>query len=247
LALLLLSTRLTALAFTDVAHPLALRPERALGIAASALFHLLLLAALIFLWRTQSVILPPLKSIDVQVLSDATFRKLTAPPGASPQPAPQTSIAVPPLATPAPTPKEQGPPADTGLSGMTHATKLFATTLLKEPASREVRATLPTLDRYERITQLCNIESTEQIRRAIKGSNPDTVSASAFADTTLATLTMTARGAAYRSRRNWYALTFTCTVLPDLSGVADYSFRNGDPIPKDQWEDHNLNAEDTDE
>lgn len=207
----------------------------------SVLAHTALLVALLTLWISRPIVLPPPKSIDVQVLSERDYQRVTVPPQRVPPtsvPAPTTAPTT--LATPvseAPTtpakPTPQLPPSAT-TQGMTHATTLFSAALLKEPASREVRATLPTLDRYERITQLCNIESTEQIRRAIKSSNPDTVSAAAFDDTTLTGLTMTAHGAAYRSKRNWYALTFDCTVLPDLSGVADYSFETGAAIPKDQ-------------
>lgn len=224
-------------------------PERALPISFSLLAHIALLAGLVLFWTTHPISLPPPKSIDVQVLSENDYRQATSPPPAAPaavtSPKQSASASAPPQ--PATKQPPSAPAVSTTPGGMTHATTLFSTAMLREPASREVRATLPTLDRYERITQLCNIETTEQIRRALKASNPDTVSAAAFADTTLSGLTLTAPGASYRSKRNWYALRFECTVLPDLSGVADYSFSTGAAIPKDQWEEHNLNTEDEDD
>lgn len=222
--------------------------RRVYPLSLSALAHGTLIVLLLVFWVVHPVTLQPLRSVDVQVLSEDDYRRVTTLPSEpapfAPAATPQTAIAapvVPPKQTPAPV----APPA--APAGMTHATTLFATAMLKEPASRDVRATLPTLDRYERITQLCNMESTEQIRRALKGSNPDVVSAAAFGETTLSGLTLSATGASYRSKSKWYALRFECTVLPDLSGVADYRFSTGAAIPKDQWEEHNLNAADEDD
>ena len=130
---------------------------------------------------------------------------------------------------------------------MTQATALFSTGLLKEVASTEVRKTLPTLDPYERMTQLCNIEATEQIRRALKGSNPETVAASAFAQTALKDGTLWAPGAAYRSHHTWFYMRYACAVRPDLAGVASFRFALGAPIPKDQWDSHDLIAVDADD
>ena len=105
-----------------------------------------------------------------------------------------------------------------------------------------MRETLPKLAPYERMTQLCNIEATEQIRHVLPKSNPETVAASAFAETTLQNGTLVAPGAAYRSNRKWYALRFECIVKPDLTGVADFRFATGALIPEKEWDSHNLLA-----
>jgi hypothetical protein len=36
-------------------------------------------------------------------------------------------------------------------------------------------------------------------------------------------------------------------VAADLAGVTAFQFRVGEAIPPDQWDAHNLNAEDADE
>ncbi|MBN9305986.1 MAG: hypothetical protein BGO82_00855 [Devosia sp. 67-54] len=242
-----------SLAIDILPHPSERGLERSFGFLTSSVAHVALLMSLLYLWSARPILLPPPKPIDVQVLSETDYARVTEPSPALPfpsvQPAPlQLPRAEASIAKPEETLRQRAPSVPPpAVPSMTHATRLFATALLKEPASTEVRLTLSTLDRYERITQLCNIESTEQIRRSINGSNPDTVSAAAFAETSLANLTMTVNGGAYRSGRNWYALSFVCTVLPDLSGVADYSFKTGAAIPKDLWEEHNLNAQDDDD
>lgn len=242
---------------TDLEAPIQIEtmpvrmPGNFLALSASVVFHLGFVLALWFLTAGRPIPVPTLHSIDVQVISEVQYRSQIA------------SVAV--LASPVPSfdrtlgpsefsslvrdlPDAEAPPAaHTPSHQMVHATHLFSTSVLDEPASREVRATLPTLAPYERITQICNIEATEQIRRADKTSNPETVAASAFGETTLVGGVLTALGAAYRSHAKWYAMRFACTVRNDLAGVADFSFELGAPIPKDQWESHDLIAVDEDD
>ena len=127
------------------------------------------------------------------------------------------------------------------------ATKFYAAGILKEPGMERIRAALGRIDPGERIVQLCNIEGLEQIRRATPSFDPDTLVAYAMADTTTTGMTLGATGGAFRSRRKWYGVAFQCTVAADYSGVTAFSFKLGAVIPEDQWEDHNLNAEDEDE
>ena len=77
--------------------------------------------------------------------------------------------------------------------------------------------------------------------------DPDTLVAYAMADLMASGLTMRATGGAFRSRRKWYGVAFTCTVAADYSGVTGFEFQLGDAIPEAQWEAHDLNAEDIDE
>ena len=130
---------------------------------------------------------------------------------------------------------------------MISATTLYAAGILRDPQNREVRAALPTLSPYERVTQLCNIEALEQVRQTRPTPVPDSMVASAFADTTLKDDTLAAAGAAFRSGHAWYAIRFTCTVGQDLASVIAFQFRVGDPVPESQWDSHGLNAADEDE
>lgn len=225
----------------------------------SAAVHAILLALLLVLWSARPILTPPVKSIDVQVLTPSEYDAATSPkatPPAQPfivqNPIPTRPVAIPTVPTTPPVSRATEAPAPLVPSaapepGMTHASRLYSVGLLREPASLEVRNTLPTLAPYERITQLCNIEGTEQIRRALKGSNPETISASAFAETDLVDGVLKAPGAAYRSHAKWFYLAFDCKVRSDLTGVADFSFKLGPPIPKDQWEAHDLIGIDEDD
>lgn len=110
-----------------------------------------------------------------------------------------------------------------------------------------IRRVMGTLDPGERMVQLCNIEGLEQIRRAAPSYDPDTLVSYAMADTTATGLTLSATGGAFRSRRKWYGVSFQCSIAADYSAVTAFSFKLGAAIPEDEWEDHNLNAEDEDE
>ena len=106
---------------------------------------------------------------------------------------------------------------------------------------------MTTLADTERVVQLCNIEGLEQIRRAAPTYAPDTLVPYAMADMDGSGLTLIASGGAFRSRRRWFGVMFRCAVAPDYSGVTAFSFKLGAEIPPDQWEAHNLNAEDASE
>jgi hypothetical protein len=148
------------------------------------------------------------------------------------------------VATPAENP-EAAPPAPA--DGMTAATELFANRVLSDPQNRQVRETLPQLENTERIIQLCVIEGLEQLRLARPGSLPDSISSAAFAPPLLRGLTLDASDAAFRLAKRWYRLRFSCTVAPDLGAVAAYRFAIGEAIPEEEWEAHDLIAEDEDE
>ena len=217
-------------------------------LAASLLTHGLFLLA-VLVPRSKPIETPAVQSIDVEIISAPQSRPAAATPPSAALTAPPGIEPTRPVPLPAPTPVPKSPAVPAGAitgDGMIHPTHLLARGLLKEAASREVRNTLPKLAPFERATQLCNIETTEQIRAAYPATYPDAVQASSFADTIISNdnHTVTAPGAAYRSKRQWYAVSFICTAAPDYQSVIDYTFRVGPLIPKDQWERHNLIAVD---
>lgn len=158
-----------------------------------------------------------------------------------PSPPPLPEEPVPQDATDPPTPEIA--PAD----GMVEATQLLAGGMLRDPANRQVRETLPRLDLYERITQLCNIEALEQLRLAKPGSVPDALVPTAFEETSILDGVMKAPKGAYRSDRQWFEVSFECSVGTDLETVTAFRFKTGPAIPKEGWEEHNLIAEDFDD
>jgi hypothetical protein len=135
------------------------------------------------------------------------------------------------------------PPA----AGPRIATHFYAGDLLKQPRMARIRRTLGTLAEGERLTQLCGIEGIEQIGRALAGFSPEAIVSYAMADPVASGLTLSAAGAAVRSRRKWYRLAFTCSVATDFLSVTAYTFTLGEPIPEAEWDARGLNAEDSDE
>jgi len=215
--------------------------EAPFGLAGSLLFHAALLVALFTLTPMRDFVVPEPAPISVELIPVAPLE-----PPAPPELARQNA---------APVADEGGAtlgagPADTSTAasdGTITATSLYAGRLLQEPAMAQVRRTLPTLASADRLMQLCNIEALEQIRRAAPQYEPDTMVSYAMADPVSAGLAFTAPGGAFRSRRQWYAVSFACVASPGLDGVTSFSFRLGAAIPADQWEAHSLNAEDEDE
>jgi len=222
------------------------------SIGASIATHVLFALALGILSAVRPFEPPTVRSIDVQIISQQRYRaatQLTAP--ATPKGTEPTLPPSPVVATPRPQPpisvSPVVPPKTEPGDGMIRPSHFLTGGLLKEAASREVRDTLPKLAPEERITQLCNIETTEQIRTAYPKTFPDAVSASAFAETIVTGKNLEAPAAAYRSKRHWFAVSFICTVAPNYQSVTDYRFKVGGEIPKSEWDSHNLLEEDDDE
>jgi hypothetical protein len=226
------------------ARPVAPAPVAA-ALVSSAL-HAAALLVLLLATRTIPPAPPEPRSIAVELISPGQFAALRQPPLASlALPAPALPAAGPapapvPVPVPQPLPSEAAPqPAQ----GTIRATELYADGLLAEPASAALRRGLAGTEPRERLVQLCGIEAMEQIRRARPEFDPDIVVAYAFAETRLSDRTLLATGAAFRSRREWYRTSFSCAATADLSGVAGFSFSVGEFVPHEDWDAHDLTAE----
>lgn len=132
-------------------------------------------------------------------------------------------------------------------SGTVRTTDFYAGSLLLEPASAALRAAMTTLDGSERLVQLCSIEAIEQIRRARPEFDPDTVVAYAMADMAVRDGALIADGGAFRSRREWYEVHFSCSAAADYSRVEQFAFSVGNFIPHELWDAHYLTAAESDE
>lgn len=224
------------------------------GGAASGALHAGFLAVAILAFPHQHLEVAPPPPVAVEILTPAEFARLDA------SPALVTRQAVSPTfhgrVAPAPT----APAADEDRLPQTtpagepmpsretyRATSFYAAGILREAGMARIRETFNSLAGSERLVQLCNIEGLEQIRRAQPQFDPDTLVSYAMADTQISGLTLTAPGGAFRSRRRWYGISFSCSVGADLASVTAFAFRIGGPIPRSEWEDHDLNAEDADE
>ncbi|KQW86042.1 hypothetical protein ASC89_02980 [Devosia sp. Root413D1] len=202
----------------------------------AALFGLLLLGPN----KDKPEPLPP-PAIAVELMTAAQFAALTAPPQTPPAAAPAAPT------TASPGSSTTTPAAKAAPGGTIRATEFFAGSLLAEPESAKLRAAMTTLDGSERLVQLCSIEAIEQIRRARPEFDPDTAVAYAMADLATRDGALIADGGAFRSRREWYEVKFSCVATADYSAVERFEFSVGGFIPHDQWEEHYLTAAESDE
>lgn len=225
------------------------------ALPASLALHLVIGAILLaFLPKVEPIVPPPEDSIDVQVVTPPEITAPPPPPAVQPPPAdgredkagsaaeeaapvrPETaSREMPPSL---PKPAAPGPPA------LAQAKELFSAKTLAGPRSRKAREALGTLSGGERNLQLCNLEALEQIRRSRPGSAPDLVAPYAMAPEKVRGSGVEVEGGAFRSKRNWFNIRFRCEVDPAGRAVVAFAFAIGDAIPRDEWQEHNLVADD---
>lgn len=228
--------------------------ETSWGLSISLLLHGVIGGVLLFspaVRRLEPVVEPSLSVEFVTAgkptlgVAGAPRPLLVDPDGAAPPARPPTvaSDRPPKVVAPAPTPpNEAGSARPAG--GMISATQLFSGKILASPQSRQARESLRHMAKDERIEQICNIEAQEQIRKSDPDFQPDIVIAYAMADTSATDRTLAADGGAFRSKKKWFAIRYTCEVTADLSGVASFAFRIGAAIPKRDWASHNLTIDD---
>ncbi len=96
------------------------------------------------------------------------------------------------------------------------------------------------LEPESRAIELCNSHASGEAAREGKLKKPDSVVASAFDEAIYQDDEVIASGAAIRAHGTWYRLTYRCLTSPDGLNVTKFEYRLGDPVPRDEWEDHSL-------
>jgi hypothetical protein len=218
--------------------------------SASLGFHLVIGLALLLAVTPRRQVSSSEDSVSVDVLTPQQFEAASRPPAAvalnHAEPQPLNGASAEP-ATESPAPDFAELPTDRPrpqANVMVQAAHLQSAKVLADPRSAKARKTLGQLAPSERIVQLCNIEAMEQIHLWKPALKPDFLVAYAMADTELSGQKLTADGGAFRSRSRWYNIGFTCEVTPDLKQVVSFAFAVGSEIPKSDWADHNLLADD---
>ncbi|TWF49786.1 uncharacterized protein DUF930 [Neorhizobium alkalisoli] len=125
-------------------------------------------------------------------------------------------------------------------AGRIKATTLLSAKTLADPRSWQARASLQQLSGADRLEQICNLEAMEQVRAWNADYRPDAVVAYAMAESRLSGRTVDAPGAAIRSKKRWYAISYTCTTAATTEEVVSFEFEMGAEIPEDQWAEHSL-------
>lgn len=213
-------------------------------VAASVLFHLLLLPFILFWPIPAQKPAPAEESIDVEIVS--------VPPviaEVKQRPLPELALSKTRKALPTETQRpETAAPSDPRPSKKRQAsvkpTRMLSEEVLADRRSSQARMALAQLAPADQVEQLCNLEAMAQIAQWDSSLQPDRVVAYAMADTKLSENSFSADGAAVHSRQDWYRLRFKCDLTLDHKKVVAFEFTLGEAIPKEIWSEHSLPDED---
>ncbi len=103
-----------------------------------------------------------------------------------------------------------------------------------------VRRQLQRLTPEERLEQRCDIEAMDRISDAKRGFRPDKVIAYAFGDPKVVGTLLKTKGAVFRSKGEWYRLSYRCEAAADRLSVDAFKFQIGDRVPHRDWAAHYL-------
>ena len=92
----------------------------------------------------------------------------------------------------------------------------------------------------ERLEQLCDYTAMSRIREQSKDYRPDRAVANAMAEPVAKDDTLEVSGGAFRSRKKWYVLSYSCTAAPDHLSVTSFKYKIGDEIPEANWASYGL-------
>jgi hypothetical protein len=92
----------------------------------------------------------------------------------------------------------------------------------------------------ERLEQLCDYTAMIEIRKGGRDFRPDRAVANAMADPKFSGDSIEVKGGAFRSRKKWYELSYSCKATPDHMSVVSFEYSVGSEIPETQWAGFHL-------
>lgn len=107
-------------------------------------------------------------------------------------------------------------------------------------ADARFERSLKMLDPGARLEQLCDYAAMTSIKQDRREYRPDRAIANARAEPRVAGHTIEATGAAFRSRKKWYALSYSCAADAEHMKVLSFRYKIGDEIPESNWAAYNL-------
>ena len=97
---------------------------------------------------------------------------------------------------------------------------------------------LKMLDPVDRLEQLCDYKAMQEIRKDHAVFRPDRAVAGNEAH--IKGDTIVASVGAFRSKKKWYALSYSCTAATDHLSVTSFNYKIGDEIPEANWASYGL-------
>lgn len=227
----------------DRRPPPARSAAAAVRLAASALLHLGVLAALVLVGARGFPAPADAPTLEAEIISSRDFAALHAVPApvVSLAPPSPSAEALPRAGTPSPPAPPRVPPAKSAtLPEMVRPARMLSEQALDSSRSRGLRRELARLGEEDRLAQLCDLEAMEQIHAWRADFQPDRLVDYASSDTSLEGSVFTARGGAFRSQRHWYDVSYRCELDPPLRKVVGFAFHVGAAIPREEWASYNL-------
>jgi hypothetical protein len=111
---------------------------------------------------------------------------------------------------------------------LTQARTLFSTRELQGAAAQTAMAGIP---RDVRASQLCATELREQLRHASPPYQPFMLPAYRLPKGTVLDI----KTGAFKTRTQWFNLSFRCEIDADATKVVSFAFSVGEPVPKSEW------------
>jgi hypothetical protein len=103
----------------------------------------------------------------------------------------------------------------------------------------KIKQQLQKLDPSERMEQSCDTEAMRKIAKE-DGYRPDKVIAYTFSDPDMGDNSIKAPGAVFRSKGDWYHLSYDCTTGPHHINVRSLTLAIGEKVPRDEWTKYYL-------
>jgi hypothetical protein len=91
-----------------------------------------------------------------------------------------------------------------------------------------------------RIEERCDARANGLIGREHPDKKPDKTIAYAFGDVTITDRTVHAPYAVFRSRGEWFHLSYSCVTSNDGLDIQAFSYSVGDKVPRALWAEHDL-------
>jgi hypothetical protein len=104
----------------------------------------------------------------------------------------------------------------------------------------KLKAQLLKLDPKTRLEQACDTEAMIRIKKDESPYRPDKVIAYTFKDPVYARNAITAPGAVFRSKGEWYHLAYKCHTDTQNISVQKLAYKIGDKIDRSNWEKYYL-------
>lgn len=107
-------------------------------------------------------------------------------------------------------------------------------------AQTPMEAALKKLDPTSRMMQVCDISGLATFARDKTLVRVDRVRVDAISPPRIDHALVAGNGGALRSGGDWFGFSFSCTIGADGLKATSFTYKVGQKIPKDQWEEHNL-------